>query len=194
MQGRDDSREGSASSVPYPEPETLPRGRASVSTPLQSATESPSLEIAPPPTATPASELGSSSIVLSSGAGPAQGGTDSADDVFSTAEEVFSAPDSPHKEFHCAVVRALSKEPSVVEAAKAEQAPGTSDDAESCLKSGLPLPSSPAQPWSVSHTAALGVWISLPGVSSPFSWGLESAAIVLPSILPTHSSIFEAFA
>uniref|UniRef100_A0A8C9XSJ1 Alpha-adducin n=1 Tax=Sander lucioperca TaxID=283035 RepID=A0A8C9XSJ1_SANLU len=113
---------------------------------------------------------------------------------FSTAEEVFSAPDSPHKEFHCAVVRALSKEPSVVEAAKAEQAPGTSDDAESCLKSGLPLPSSPAQPWSVSHTAALGVWISLPGVSSPFSWGLESAAIVLPSILPTHSSIFEAFA
>ncbi|XP_035847161.1 alpha-adducin isoform X8 [Sander lucioperca] len=123
VQGRDDSREGSASSVPYPEPETLPRGRASVSTPLQSATESPSLEIAPPPTATPASELGSSSIVLSSGAGPAQGGTDSADDVFSTAEEVFSAPDSPHKEFHCAVVRALSKEPSVVEAAKAEQAP-----------------------------------------------------------------------
>ncbi|XP_078126847.1 alpha-adducin isoform X6 [Sander vitreus] len=123
VQGRDDSREGSASSVPYPEPETLPRGRASVSTPLQSATESPSLEIAPPPTATPASELGSSSIVLSSGAEPAQGGTDSADDVFSTAEEVFSAPDSPHKEFHCAVVRALSKEPSVVEAAKAEQAP-----------------------------------------------------------------------
>ncbi|XP_028456776.1 alpha-adducin isoform X1 [Perca flavescens] len=119
VQGRDDSREGSASSVPYPEPETLPRGRSSVSTPLQSATVSPSLEIAPAPSATPAS----SSIVLSSGAEPAQGGTDSADDVFSTAEEVFSAPDSPHKEFHCAVVRALSKEPSAVQAAKAEQAP-----------------------------------------------------------------------
>ncbi|KAF1377622.1 hypothetical protein PFLUV_G00202680 [Perca fluviatilis] len=123
VQGRDDSREGSASSVPYPEPEMLPRGRSSVSTPLQSATESPSLEIAPAPSATPASERGSSSIVLSSGAEPAQGGTDSADDVFSTAEEVFSAPDSPHKEFHCAVVRALSKEPSAVQAAKAEQAP-----------------------------------------------------------------------
>ncbi|XP_032395827.1 alpha-adducin isoform X29 [Etheostoma spectabile] len=119
VQGRDDSREGSAS---YPEPETLPRGRASVPTPLQSSTESPSLEIAPPPTATPASERGSSSIVLSSGAEPPQGGTDSADDVFSTAE-FFSAPDSPHKEFHCAVVRALSKEPLVLAAAKAEQAP-----------------------------------------------------------------------
>ncbi|XP_034751661.1 alpha-adducin isoform X5 [Etheostoma cragini] len=122
VQGRDDSREGSACSVPYPEPETLPRGRASFSTPLQSSTESPSLEIAPPPTATPASERGSSSIVLSSGAEPPQGGTDSADDVFSTAE-FFSAPDSPHKEFHCAVVRALSKEPLVLAAAKAEQVP-----------------------------------------------------------------------
>uniref|UniRef100_A0A8C9XTW8 Alpha-adducin n=1 Tax=Sander lucioperca TaxID=283035 RepID=A0A8C9XTW8_SANLU len=81
--------EGKADDVPYPEPETLPRGRASVSTPLQSATESPSLEIAPPPTATPASELGSSSIVLSSGAGPAQGGTDSADDVFFDSRRGF---------------------------------------------------------------------------------------------------------
>lgn len=141
MQGRDDSREGSAFSVPCPEPETLPRGQASVSTPLQSATDSPSLEKAPPTTATPAtpaSEQGSPSLGLSSGAVPAQGGAGSAeavvDDVFSTADEVLSAPDSPHKEFHCAVLRALSKEPSVVEAAKADRAPGTPDEAESCLK------------------------------------------------------------
>nr|XP_043871871.1 alpha-adducin isoform X9 [Solea senegalensis] len=33
-------------------------------------------------------------------------------------DEVFLAPDSPHKEFHCAVLRALSKDTSVVEAAK----------------------------------------------------------------------------
>lgn len=200
MQGRDDSREGSASSAPCPGPETLPRGQASVSTPLQSATDSPSLEKVPPTTATPAtpaSRQGSSSLGPSSEAEPAQGGADSAeavaDDVFSATDEVLSAPDSPHKEFHCAVVRALSKEPSVVEAAKADQAPGTPDEAESCLKSGLPLPSSPAQPWPISlHSAALGVWESLPAVFSPVSGGLESAAVVLPcaSILPTHSSIF----
>ncbi|XP_033503114.1 alpha-adducin isoform X2 [Epinephelus lanceolatus] len=126
VQRRDDNGEGSTSSMPRPEPETLPRGQASVSTPLQSATDSPSLERAPPapPTpATPASEPASSPLALSSEAEPAQGGADSTDDVFSTAEEVFSAPDSPHKEFHCAVLRALSKESSVKEAAQADQAP-----------------------------------------------------------------------
>ncbi|XP_070780368.1 alpha-adducin isoform X2 [Enoplosus armatus] len=128
VQGRDDSRGESVSSVPCPEPETVPRGQASVSTPLQSATDS--LEKAPPTTttpATPAPEQGSSSLGLSGGAEPAQGGADSVeavvDDVFSTADEGLSAPDSPQKEFHCAVVRALSKESSVVEATKADQAP-----------------------------------------------------------------------
>ncbi|XP_029299917.1 alpha-adducin isoform X4 [Cottoperca gobio] len=110
----DDSKGGSTSSVPCREPETLQRSQASASTPPPSATDSPSVERAPPPTATP------SSLVLSSGAEPAQGGADSADDVFSTAEDFFSAPDSPQKEFHCAVLRALSKEPSVIEA---DQAP-----------------------------------------------------------------------
>ncbi|XP_071321544.1 alpha-adducin isoform X2 [Trachinotus anak] len=120
VQGRGASSEGSASSVSCPEPETLQRGRASVSSPLQSVSDSPSLEKAPPTAVTPATPASSS-------LGPAQGGTDSAgtlaDDVFSTADEVFSAPDSPHKEFHCAVLRALSKESSGVEAAKADQAP-----------------------------------------------------------------------
>ncbi|XP_026152588.1 alpha-adducin isoform X3 [Mastacembelus armatus] len=97
---------------------------------LQSAADSPSLdslEKAPTPAptpATPASEQGSSSPGLSSEPGQVQGGADSTeavtDDVFMTADEVFSAPDSPHKEFHCAVVRALSKEPSLIQA---DQAP-----------------------------------------------------------------------
>lgn len=186
MQGQDDCREGSASSESCPEPEMVPRGRASVSIPLQSATASPSLEKSPPEAATPAtpaSEQGSAVTV--------------ADDVFSTADEVFSAPDSPHKEFHCAVLRALSKEPAIVEAAEADQAPGTADEAESCLNSSLPLPSSPAQPWPISlHTAALRFWESPPAVSSPLSGGFESAAVVLlcASTLPTLSLISEAFA
>ncbi|XP_033978621.1 alpha-adducin isoform X7 [Trematomus bernacchii] len=108
-----DSKGGSASSVPCPEAEKLLRGKSSTSTPLHSATDSPSLGRAPAPTATPATP---SSLALS-----AQGG---ADDVFSAAEDAFSAPDSPQKEFHCAVLRALSKEPSVKEA---DQAPGTPD-------------------------------------------------------------------
>ncbi|XP_022618560.1 alpha-adducin isoform X7 [Seriola dumerili] len=124
MQGRGASSEGSASTVSCPEAEMLPRGEASVSTPLQSSSDSPSLEKVPPLAAAPATPA---SEPISSSLGPAQGGTDSAgtlaDDVFSTADEVFSAPDSPHKEFHCAVLRALSKESSIVEVAKADQAP-----------------------------------------------------------------------
>lgn len=173
MQGGGASSEGSS----CPEAEKLQSGQATVSTPPpQSTGDSPTLEKVPPSaasTATPASEPVSSSF------GPAQGGTDSAgtfaDDGFSTADEVFSAPDSPHKEFHCAVLRALSKEPSVVEVAEADQAAGTPDEAESSLNSGLVLPSSPAQPRSTSlHTAALGLWESLPAVSSLLFLGVWS--------------------
>uniref|UniRef100_A0A671VZS0 Alpha-adducin n=1 Tax=Sparus aurata TaxID=8175 RepID=A0A671VZS0_SPAAU len=133
VQERDDGREGSASSVPCPEPETLLRGQASVSTPLQSTADSPSLERAPAPAATPAtpaSEQGSPSVGPSSGGPePLQSLVEAAeaivDEVFSTVQEILSAPDSPHKEFHCAVLRALSKEPLVTEVAKADQAPDT---------------------------------------------------------------------
>ncbi|XP_049908464.1 alpha-adducin isoform X2 [Epinephelus moara] len=151
VQRRDDNG-ASTSSVPRPEPETLPRGQASVSTPLQSATDSPSLERAPPapPTpATPASEPASSPLALSSEAEPAQGGADSTDDVFSTAEEVFSAPDSPHKEFHCAVLRALSKESSVKEAAQSDQAPDLEqlvEPEEEEAKSQKPTTTPPSTP------------------------------------------------
>lgn len=137
-------------------------GQAPVSTPLQSTSDPPSLEKPAPPAptpATPASEQGFSSAPgRSSGAGPAQGGAGSAkadaDDVFLTADESFAGPDSPHKEFHCAVLRALSKEPSGVEASKTNQAPGTADKARLYINSGLLLPSSPAQRWLASlHSA-----------------------------------------
>ncbi|XP_063746227.1 alpha-adducin isoform X3 [Eleginops maclovinus] len=119
VKARVDSKGGSASSVPCPEAETLPRGKSSTSNPLRSETDSPSSGRAPAPTATPATP---SSLVVS-----AQGDADSADDVFSAAEDAFSAPDSPQKEFHCAVLRALSKEPSVKEA---DQAPDLEQLAE----------------------------------------------------------------
>ncbi|KAK5612634.1 hypothetical protein CRENBAI_010106, partial [Crenichthys baileyi] len=72
-----------------------------------------------------ASEKSSSSQGLSVPE-PACSGTHSgatlADDVFSAANEVQPAPNSPHKEFHSAVVRALIKDPLNVEAAEGGQA------------------------------------------------------------------------
>ncbi|KAM8827787.1 alpha-adducin isoform 3-T3 [Spinachia spinachia] len=95
---RDFTVRDKASSAPGAE--LLRGGGASVSPPLQTATDSPSLERAPPPTAAGAPEPGSSPLVL-------------------------SAVGSPHKEFHCAVLRALSKEPSV-----ADWAPDSHPDVE----------------------------------------------------------------
>nr|XP_043871862.1 alpha-adducin isoform X2 [Solea senegalensis] len=119
VQGQDASREGSTSSVTCPEAVTLQRGQSSGSTPLRSAADSPSSQKLLP---TPASEQSSLSTGVSSRTELAQDVAGSAgtlaDDVFSTTDEVFLAPDSPHKEFHCAVLRALSKDTSVVEAAK----------------------------------------------------------------------------
>ncbi|XP_070845817.1 alpha-adducin isoform X2 [Chaetodon trifascialis] len=126
VQGRDHSREGSASSVTHPEPETVPRGQAGVSTPLQSAADAPILDKAPPSAAMPVSEQRPPSLGVSSGAEMARGGADSAgavlDEVFAAEDVILSGPDSPHKEFHCAVLRALSKESSMGEAAKANRA------------------------------------------------------------------------
>ncbi|KAM7368899.1 hypothetical protein PAMP_013203 [Pampus punctatissimus] len=128
VQEQDDYREDSASSEPCPEPE--PRGRASVSTPLQSATDSASVEKAPVEAATPAtpaSEQGSAGTV---------------------ADEVFSDPGSPHKEFHSAVLQALSKETVVVEAAEAVQAPDPEqlDEPEEEAKVQKPTSTPPSTP------------------------------------------------
>lgn len=62
------------------------------------------------------------------------------DDVFTTIGEALSAPDSSSKEFHSAVLRALSKEPLMAAEAETDQAPGTGVEVESCLNSSVPLP------------------------------------------------------
>lgn len=119
VQGQDASRKGSSSGASCPEPERLQRGHSSVSTCRRSTVDSPGVQKLLP---TPASDQSSSGAVLAQhGAGSA--GT-LADDVFSTADEVFTGPDSPQKEFHSAVLRALTKEATVVEAAA-----GTADEA-----------------------------------------------------------------
>ncbi|CAI5667090.1 unnamed protein product [Oreochromis niloticus] len=143
VQGRSMSRGPSASAVPSPAPQTAQMGQAS--SPPPSAADSSSLEKAQPTAATPASEHGSSSV---GGAEQSQSGADSAgtvaDDVFSNADDVFSAPDSPHKDFHCAVLRALSKEPSVVDAAKAD--PGQLVESENEPKDPKPTSTPPSTP------------------------------------------------
>lgn len=98
-----DCREGSA----CPEP--------------QLSTQSPSLEKARPPAPTPASQQSSPSEGVSGGPPLADSAGTVADDVFSTADEAPPAPESPHKEFYSAVVRALSMDSSVVKAGEAGQ-------------------------------------------------------------------------
>lgn len=182
--------EGSASSSP-----TLQRGRTSLSTLLESASDSPNLPKAPPTTATsatPASERSSPFPGLSGGAEPARGHADFAaavvDDVFLAASEVLSAQDSTRKEFHCAVLRALSKEPSV-----GDQAPGTPAEAESGLNSWPSTSLLPCSAFARLITYRCNGRCGNPCLLCPllFPGGLELTAIVLPcaSILPTHSSV-----
>lgn len=181
MQGRDDSREQSASSLPSTEPETLQASQASVSTALQSASHSSNLPKAPSTTSTSATPASTqSSPVLK----PAQDCADVAeeivDDVFSTIDEVLSAQDSSHKEFHSAVLRALSKEPSVVEAAEADQAPGTPDEVESCFFC-FPPPLLSLRP---SRYIPLHgeTWEPLPAVPSLFPVGLRVCCLCFTSL------------
>lgn len=117
VQKQDHNKESSASSAPCPELEKPPKVEASVSKPVESAPDSSSSDTAPEPTSSPPA--------LSGEEERAQSIERSAEaivkEVLSTAEEILSAPDSPQKEFHSAVLRALSKEPVVEE----EEAPGT---------------------------------------------------------------------
>uniref|UniRef100_A0A3Q2NV86 Alpha-adducin n=1 Tax=Fundulus heteroclitus TaxID=8078 RepID=A0A3Q2NV86_FUNHE len=112
-QRQKDCMKGSASSAPGPEPESVASGQASDSAPPRQ-TGSPSSEEARPPA--------SDTDALSQGPSVPE----SADDVFSAAEEGLPALDSPHKEFHSAVLRALTKDQSDVEAAER----GRGSDAE----------------------------------------------------------------
>lgn len=151
VQAQDSCREGCDPGAACSELETEPRGEAPVPSPPP-----PSSENVPPPAAT----------LTTPAAEPAQGDAGAvgtgADEVFSAADEVLSAPDSPQKEFHCAVLRALSKE--------AELAPGTSDEGEP-PKFWPSASSSPAQPRPISLHSAGGQWDTNPAscVLSSFS-------------------------
>ncbi|XP_061589638.1 alpha-adducin isoform X12 [Cololabis saira] len=115
-------------------PDLEPAGHASVS---PASSEKPR-----PPAPTPASEQSYSPQGLS---GAAPSAADSAgtvaDDVFSTTDEFLPAPDSPQKEFHSAVVRALGKEPSAVEP-DADQQMECDDEASAPKPTSTP-PSTP---------------------------------------------------
>ncbi|XP_056874198.1 alpha-adducin isoform X15 [Takifugu flavidus] len=124
VQRWDDSSEQSASSVPSTKPETPQGGGAFLSTPSQSATDSPNLPNTPPGTATsPTPDSVEDSPVLKQAQRHAEIAEAIVDDVFSTIGDVLSSRDPTSKEFHSAVLRALSKEPLVVAEAEAEQAP-----------------------------------------------------------------------
>lgn len=132
VQQQKNSMKGSISNAPGPEPEAVLSGQTTLSTSLH-PTDSSSLEETQPPSSSPAPL-------------PDRSGADSAatvaDDALSAGDEVLSTPDSPHKEFHSAVVRALTKNPPDVEAAEGGRAAGTPDETETSQKSsGLPLPS-----------------------------------------------------
>eukprot|EP00066_Takifugu_rubripes_P013602 XP_011602868.1 PREDICTED: alpha-adducin isoform X1 [Takifugu rubripes] len=124
VQRWDDSSEQSASSVPSTKPETPQGGGAFLSTPSQSAADSPNLPNTPPGTATsPTPDSVEDSPVLKQAQRHAEIAEAIVDDVFSTIGDVLSSRDPTSKEFHSAVLRALSKEPLVVAEAEAEQAP-----------------------------------------------------------------------
>lgn len=188
--------EGLASSTPCADPETLQGGEASVPTPVRSANDSPNTLKVPPSTATttaPASDQSSPRLRPSTGdeSGLADAAEAVVDDVFSTLGEVLSAQDSTRKEFHCALLRALSKEPA---AAEADQAPGTPDE------SGvLPFHPPPLLGLHPSHyTPLLWEMWGVPAccVLSFFLWGgggSEPYCLPHASILPSQSSALRAF-
>ncbi|XP_014916657.1 alpha-adducin isoform X3 [Poecilia latipinna] len=141
VQQQKNSIKGSISSAPEPEPEAAPSGQTTLSTSLH-PTDSSSLEEAQPP----ASSRGPPAPQ------PDRGGADSAatvaGDARSAGDEVLSTPDSPHKEFHSAVVRALVKSPPAVEAAEGGRAadPEQQVEAEDDDKDPRPTSTPPSTP------------------------------------------------
>lgn len=103
------------------------------------------------------------------------------DDVFATIGEVLSARDSSSKEFHSAVLRALSKEPLMVAEAETGQAPGTGDEVESCLNSSVSL--LPCSAFTRPTTNALGD-LGTPACCLLLFLGPQSATFCFTS-LPT---------
>ncbi|XP_043952447.1 alpha-adducin isoform X4 [Gambusia affinis] len=138
VQQQKNSMKGSISNAPGPEPEAVPSGQTTLSTSLH-PTDSSSLEETQPPSSSPAPQ-------------PDRSGADSAatvaDDALSAGDEVLSTPDSPHKEFHSAVVRALTKNPPDVEAAEGGRAadPEQQVEAEEDDKDPKPTSTPPSTP------------------------------------------------
>lgn len=157
----------------------LQGGGALLSTPPQSAADSPNLPNAPPATATsPTPDSVQDSPVLKPGQRHSAIAEAIVDDVFTTIGEVLSARDSSSKEFHSAVLRALSKEPLMVAEAETDQAPGTGVEVESCLNSSVSL--LPCSAFTRLTPNVWVTWVPLPAVFS-FSWGPQPATFfVLP--------------
>ncbi|XP_068191424.1 alpha-adducin isoform X3 [Antennarius striatus] len=125
---------GSVSSPPCP----ALRDEAPASRPLRSSTAPPGCDEAPPPAA-------STPTLGSSRTEPAVSAEAITDEVFSGGDEDCSALDSPHKEFHCAVLRALSKDPPAAD----DQAPdvgGLPEPEEEEPKGQKPTATPPSTP------------------------------------------------
>ncbi|XP_032425772.1 alpha-adducin isoform X2 [Xiphophorus hellerii] len=141
VQQQKNSIKGSISNAPRPEPEAVASGQTTLSTTLH-PTDSSSLEETQPP----ASSDGSPAPQ------PDCSGADSAatvaDDELSAGDEMLSTPDSPHKEFHSAVVRALIKNPPDVKAAEGGWAadPEQQVEAEEDDKDPKPTTTPPSTP------------------------------------------------
>ncbi|XP_023194548.1 alpha-adducin isoform X2 [Xiphophorus maculatus] len=141
VQQQKNSIKGSISNAPRPEPEAVPSGQTTLSTTLH-PTDSSSLEETQPPASSdgpPAPQADCSG---------ADSAATVADDELSAGDEVLSTPDSPHKEFHSAVVRALIKNPPDVEAAEGGWAadPEQQVEAEEDDKDPKPTSTPPSTP------------------------------------------------
>uniref|UniRef100_A0A8C5EVV5 Class II aldolase/adducin N-terminal domain-containing protein n=1 Tax=Gouania willdenowi TaxID=441366 RepID=A0A8C5EVV5_GOUWI len=113
-EGKAETRKESGSSRPNPQPGKMLKVESSTA-------DSDNFEKALLTETTQASELDS----FCPGVSAAASASSAEVEVFSTTDEAVSGPGSPQKEFHSALVRALSKEPSGTEPAVAGQAPGT---------------------------------------------------------------------
>ncbi|XP_054896339.1 alpha-adducin isoform X4 [Poeciliopsis prolifica] len=141
VQQQKNSIKGSISNPPRPDPEAVSSGQTTLSTSLH-PTDSSGLE----ETQLPASSQGSPSPQPDSSV--ADSAATAVDDALSAVDKMLSAPDSPHKEFHSAVVRALIKNPPDVEAAEGGQAadPEQQVEAEEDDKDPKPTSTPPSTP------------------------------------------------
>ncbi|XP_028318138.1 alpha-adducin isoform X2 [Gouania willdenowi] len=133
VQRHDEGRKESGSSRPNPQPGKMLKVESSTA-------DSDNFEKALLTETTQASELDS----FCPGVSAAASASSAEVEVFSTTDEAVSGPGSPQKEFHSALVRALSKEPSGTEPAVAGQAPDLEPEVEPVKATSTP-PSTPVR-------------------------------------------------